>query len=330
MLEKCYFLDVGQGSSSVILTPDDEAIIVDAGPSKQSTLWNFLASVEIKTIECVLLSHNDTDHIRGFEKIAETYGALIKNVFVLRDREKPTDSYDAVLSLLRRGIVPRPRRAEVRDLKETLTVFQSKNLKLDLLYPDFLANEDSLASGNPNRSSIIASVSCYNRTSIIFPGDSTIESWRDIEVHSTLLPLKTDILVMPHHGGMIGRSAEDIDWFTDSAVTSKYAVISVGSKNHYGHPNEEVVNALRDKKVHVICTEITDRCHSEPLSLNPSVLSELQPHSRCSDANDSSHIGCAGSIVAEMHEKSTKIVRFLKHRTQVRAKVNSPLCINSK
>lgn len=329
VFEKCYFLDVGQGSSSVILTPDDRAIIVDAGPLKQSTLWNFLSSVCVKRIECVLLSHNDTDHIRGFEKIAETYGAMIGAVYVLRDREKTTDTYDAVMSLFHRGIVPRPRRAEVRDLKETFTVFENEHCSMELLYPDFLANEDALAAGNPNRSSVIAKVTCHERTAIIFPGDSTLDSWRDIEEHASCLPIKTDVLVVPHHGGMIGKSAEDIEWFTDSAVRPKYAVVSVGSDNSYEHPRREVLETLRSKNIHIICTEITGRCHASVVSLNPSVLAELLPYSRCSETTDLSHIGCAGTIVAELQEKSTKVIRVQKHRNQIRAKVDSAMCLST-
>ncbi len=326
--EKCFFLDVGQGNSSVILTPDNRAIIVDAGPVKQGVLWNFLASIDIKKIECVILSHNDNDHIRGFAKIAETYGAMIGSVFILRDRLDRSGTYDAFMSLAKRGIIPRPKRAEVRDLTEEFTVFENERVKLDLLYPDFLANESGVVSGDTNRTSVIAKLACKGRAAVIFPGDSTIESWRDIAGNSRALPIDVEILVMPHHGGAIGSSSEEVDWFLESAVRPRFAIMSVGSGNGYGHPNTDTLERLRTKQVHVICTEITPHCHAEVASLNPGVLRGTLPYSRSANIADITHIGCAGTVVAELREDRTRIIRVNKHRSQIREKVATPKCLN--
>jgi competence protein ComEC len=324
--EQCFFLDVGQGNSSVIRLLDRKVILFDAGPVGQGTVWNFLHANDVAEIECIVISHNDADHIRGFFKIAEAFGHRIKNIFVLKDRLKNSGQYDAALSLFRRGIIPRPQRAEVRNLVEPLEIYRNERISVEILYPDFLCNESSLEAGSANRTSVIARVQSQNRTAILFPGDSTIEAWRDLETFSKLLPLQTDIVVVPHHGGAISNKPEDVAWLYSDAIQPKNAIVSVSSGNSFGHPQKETIDALVKSGTRVLCTQLTHQCEPNFGNVSPGVMQEMLSFSRSSSESDNRHIGCAGTVVSYLEPNKTKILRRQKHRNAIK-NLAHPMCM---
>lgn len=77
---KVFFIDVGQGDSSLIITPDNKSILIDGGGSETSnfdigekTLVPYLLSRKVKVIDYIIVSHFDTDHIRWITICNEKY-----------------------------------------------------------------------------------------------------------------------------------------------------------------------------------------------------------------------------------------------------------------
>lgn len=66
---KLYFIDVGQGDSTLIITPQNTKILIDSGGSEnydigEQVLIPYLLSRRITSIDYVMISHFDTDHCR--------------------------------------------------------------------------------------------------------------------------------------------------------------------------------------------------------------------------------------------------------------------------
>ena len=82
-----------------------------------------------------------------------------------------------------------------------------------------------------------------NRYKFMFMGDAGIEKEKDILDKYNLANI--DVLKVGHHGSKTSSSKEFID-----EIKPKYAIISVGKNNRYGHPNKEVLNNLSDSKIY--------------------------------------------------------------------------------
>ncbi len=67
---ECFFLDVGQGTANVILLEGGRALVIDTGPARRGIVKRLLVDYGVREIECVVLSHNDRDHIAGFDLAA--------------------------------------------------------------------------------------------------------------------------------------------------------------------------------------------------------------------------------------------------------------------
>src|SRR5215510_5318841 len=69
---KIYFLDVGQGDSTLIVSPTGTSLLVDAGPEGEgtSTVVPFLLSQGVTTVNYALATHYHTDHIGGLDEVA--------------------------------------------------------------------------------------------------------------------------------------------------------------------------------------------------------------------------------------------------------------------
>ncbi|GAH80181.1 unnamed protein product [marine sediment metagenome] len=67
-----YFLDVGQGDCSIIITPDDKVVMIDSG-SDESLILNYLQNLGISHIDLLIASHAHADHISGMDKIIAKY-----------------------------------------------------------------------------------------------------------------------------------------------------------------------------------------------------------------------------------------------------------------
>lgn len=328
---ECLFFDVGQGAANIILLENRRALILDTGPLKDGPVHQFLEDYLVESIECVILSHNDRDHIGGWERLATRFGEKIKNVYLLKDRPFKTGAtFDLTMALARQGVIPRPQRAEVRDLRKPLTIWQDRrrSMRLDLLYPDMIANDDADRGRDPNRTSAIVALSCHART-ILFPGDSTLDAWKTLKENSESLPIKVEILALPHHGGLIKKNTakSDVEWLFDECIDCRVATVSVGSHNRYGHPRSEILEVLRAKGVVVMCTQITPQCHQgRPLvELSPGVI---PPEEHSLSARPGGRgIACAGTVVATLSSDGIEVQREQEHQSAVGYRLRSPMCV---
>jgi beta-lactamase superfamily II metal-dependent hydrolase len=88
----------------------------------------------------------------------------------------------------------------------------------------------------------------FGNTSFLFSGDA--ETISENEMLSNGFDLKADVLKIGHHGSNTSTSSQFL-----KAVSPKYAVISVGKDNSYGHPAEEILSKLAEANVIIYRTD---------------------------------------------------------------------------
>jgi len=323
---ECWFLDVGQGTSNVILLGGGRAIVVDCGPHGSQQTIELLCR-HVDTIEALIVSHNDADHDFNVPQVLHQYRKATKNIFFLQDRS-PVDLPRtlAVLRSAKDGDFPTPTRLEV-DAGAPRVLFSEHGIELSLLYPDLMANLGAQAAGGPNQTSGVLRLRCNGRR-IVFSGDATIEAWEYLAAHMPEdKPLLCDIITVPHHGGKIstnpgGEEALQGRLYKD-LIKPEFAVISVGTNNQHGHPKAETVNALVKAGATVLCTEMTERC-CDDLEATRSMRGPLASPSRSTretsktQSGRSKDVACFGSVVAEISTTHLQISGLSRYQRDMR------------
>jgi competence protein ComEC len=334
---ECWFLDVGQGASAVLLLGQGRAIVIDAGP-KASTVPLQLLKRHAIVIEALILTHNDADHDGGVARILEAFPKAVRRLFFLVDRPPAGIKTLRVsqLELANGQLSCQPERLEACALPQVLFSDPAADIELRLLYPTFLENLESQGDADQhNRTSGVLALRCGTR-SIVFAGDANIHAWEAIASRmSNYLPLDCDMMTAPHHGAALcgprpGASGSDVNGRNADAVRKVYSeimnpgcvVISAGTSNQHGHPNPETVAVLRQLGKAVICTQITPQCSDDVESLRPGVIepvwpSQSSPSQRLTVAGRSKDVACAGSIIAEISPNQVTLSAWPEHQLQL-------------
>ena len=229
------FLDVGQGDAIFIDGPSGIQVLIDGGKGKKvlSELGRVLPFYD-KSIDVVIATHPDQDHMEGLIGAVERYKTL---VYLAPDliTDKPFQ-----ISLL-----DKVKDREVRELvaQAGQIINLGNGATLTILFPNLDVSDWS----DTNSASVVA-ILRYGQTSFLFTGDSpeTIESRLVMELGREL---DVDVLKAGHHGSRTSSSALFL-----SAVSPEYAIISAGRDNSYGHPHSEVLENLRNVGANVLST----------------------------------------------------------------------------
>lgn len=217
---KVVFLSVGQGDA-ILISQGMNQIVIDGGRDGRlllSRLGRYVPFYD-RTIEVLIPTHPDADHIGGLSALLERY--QVKTVL---DTGARTDTKSAFLfyhDLEREGMVSVP---AVRGTSITLP----RGGKLSVVYPS--APEPADVS-ETNEGSVVARFE-YDETSFLFTGDLPDEE----QFIPDLTPV--NVLKAGHHGSQHSTSDALLD-----LVRPQTAIISVG-KNTYGHPHPAVLERL--------------------------------------------------------------------------------------
>ncbi|MFH1582394.1 MAG: ComEC/Rec2 family competence protein [bacterium] len=232
------FFNVGQGDSVFIKTPQKHQILLDGGPD--STILEKLEKEMPpfdRTIDLIILSHPERDHITGLMEILKRYevGYILWNG-VKRDSNEITEWNNFL----------EKEDAEVFIAKKDLKISFGDSVFLNVLYP-FSSLEGELVESANNTSIVFKLVS--GETSFLFTGDIYKEVERDIlkkEVN-----VDADILKIAHHGSKNSTGEEFL-----LAVSPDAVVISCGKDNPYGHPHPEVLELLNKYGINIFRTDL--------------------------------------------------------------------------
>lgn len=243
------FVDVGQGDASIIEFPDGKTMLIDTPTGEAATVKSQLAADGRNTIDWLVATHPDADHIGGLDTIISTMD--VRSVWA-PEVNSSTKTYTRFLTATAdKGLSIEPCYAG-------RTVASGENYTAELLWP-----EQGASYSEDNAYSAIIKVT-YGNSTFLFTGDAPAAAQKLCGAGHV------DVLKVAHHG-----SASGMDTELASKLTPSAAVISYG-QNNYGHPTQVVLDALAGVGTHVYGTRVNGTVTAASDGTTVSVTSERE------------------------------------------------------
>ncbi len=230
-----HVLNVGQGSSTLIIGPDGETILIDTGDWRDDgeEVIAYLEGQGITRIDHLVTTHPDADHIGGHEAVINHFETELDGVGAVYDPGIASSSgtYEEYLNAV-----------ETHDVTLYRTQagdsIQMSGASVQVLAPPegYLANKDS------NENSLVLHLQ-FGESSFLLPGDGEKAS-EEYLVETYGDRLNSTVLVVGHHGSDSSTSEAFLE-----AAAPRAAVISSAYDSQYGHPDEEVLTRLEAHSV---------------------------------------------------------------------------------
>jgi competence protein ComEC len=227
------FLDIGQGDSILIRSPEGKTALVDAGPSKDAAT-QALKRKRIESLDIVIVTHHHSDHYGGMDQVIRNFKP---KYFMATGSPHTTKMYLKLLQTVKdegiKSVQPtaKPRRIELGTV--VLTVFPQ---------PPEMPDEE-------NNNSIGLRLE-YGDFAAVMTGDSEEDERKWWMSHNPDLLRDCTILKLAHHGS---RNGTDQRWL--DLLQPEVAVASLATGNDYGHPHSETVSLLRKNEIPLLRTD---------------------------------------------------------------------------
>jgi competence protein ComEC len=241
---KITFINVGQGDSILVRLPYNKGnILIDTGgiQSYREEKWktknntfsigkdiivSYLKSLGISHLDYLIITHGDYDHIGESINIVNS----IKVNNVVMNANNINNNEKLLIKELKRKNVK-------YNLKKEGNIINIDKYSFFILNPHIKSNE--------NEDSIVLYFS-FNNNNVLLMGDAGVSTE---EYLINKYKLNIDILKVGHHGSLTSSSEEFI-----KSIKPRYAIISVGLNNKFGHPSESVINRLKRNNVKALLT----------------------------------------------------------------------------
>ncbi len=247
------FLDVGQGDAIFLKMPTGETMMIDGGGSLtkrklyvdddsseifepetmrigESVVSPFLWAKGYDTVDLIMVTHSDSDHIEGLIDVAKNFNvrtAILSKKVVMNDNLRQL--------------------YEVLQRQGTDIIFVSRGDQLAIGEVRMQILNPSLdSSDSENNDSIVLRV-CHEKICFLFTGD--IEKETEMKLLASGSQLSADVVKVPHHGSSTSSTQEFV-----RSTGARFAVICVGRDSPFGHPKKEVVERWRNSGAEVSMT----------------------------------------------------------------------------
>ncbi len=225
-----HFIDVGQGDSTFIDAGEFE-ILIDAGNNSYGKLVsNYIADKVDGSLDIVVATHPDADHIGGLDDILYNFEV---DLVIDSGKKHTTKTYKSYMS----AVLNEEDLTFIYDSDITITIGEG-------VY--FTVIETIDESSDNNELSVVCSLQIHD-VSMLFTAD--IEE--SIEIDFLEKFGYYDVLKVAHHGSRTSTTSAFLN-----VVKPKYAIISSGSNNRYGHPHKEVLERLKNHSITIYRTDI--------------------------------------------------------------------------
>lgn len=235
-------------ADAFLLRTANHTVVIDTATEKKGD--NFLELIDeqgIDTIDDMIITHFDKDHIGGADQIIRTKNVgKIYTTYLSKDSDDIGEYYNALKEKGYKDLI----------VKDVIS-FKEDGVVYTIYPPEATVYKSSIS----NNSSLAIKVQCADKT-MLFTGDA--EEERINELISTD-GLECDVLKMPHHG----RFKKNLDEFVNY-VNPKYAIITASKKEH---EDIETINILEDKGIETYITrdgDITIKMNAEGVTIEQS------------------------------------------------------------
>lgn len=248
---KIYFVDVGQGDSTYICTPKGTKILIDGGGSREPEKYDvgkkillpYILDRRVKKIDYIIVSHFDSDHCQGLEQVLQTI--KVENI-IIGKQASICKEFEKIMDICSR------KKINVIKVKRGGKVEIDKSLYFEILHPSDKMLDDG--KGGLNANAIVAKMHYKPKNgkkfTMLFTGDIEKDAEKEL-VKEYGKKLKVDILKVAHHGS----KTSSIEEFLKLAMPET-ALIGVGQRNTFGHPNEGVLQRLKEINAKIYRTDL--------------------------------------------------------------------------
>ncbi|MBV9069810.1 MAG: lamin tail domain-containing protein [Acidobacteria bacterium] len=263
---KIYFIDIGQGASTLIVSPTGKTLLVDGGPTGQGNakIVPLLATLGINTIDYTILTHYHIDHDDGLLEVINA-GKVAGTAYDNGDTAplippnfstSPTSTYGTYARYLSaissHPSVTRVRPEDVGGSLAGTVIDLGGGMKATILEQGGkLLSGGSVAIDNSDlNTESIATLIEYNNFDFLVSGDMTgggstsTAKTPDVETFVAQLAGDVDVVEYDHHGSTTANNPRFL-----KALKAEAAVAEIGYTNTFGHPNRETVNKYLNKPV---------------------------------------------------------------------------------
>ena len=227
---RVHYLDVGQADCTLVRIPEEDGeftLLIDAGDNGGETpLLAELFALGVTELDAAVFTHPHADHIGGGAEVlrafpcGQVYGPPVPSALT------PTGStYEDLLDVMLEKAI------SYTDVTAGMTLYQGENASLQVVAP-----QPGDAWEDLNNWSVGLRLE-YGETAFLFTGDAEAVSEQNMLLAGQ--PLACDVLKVGHHGSDTSTGALFL-----AACAPRYAVISCGAENAYGHPHQTVLDAL--------------------------------------------------------------------------------------
>jgi competence protein ComEC len=223
-------LDVGQGLAVLVRTAS-RALLYDAGPafgaeadSGGRIVVPVMRGAGLRSLDMLVVSHEDIDHLGGALTVLETV-----EVHALASSLARGHALHSLVAMAGRCTAGR--------------AWEWDGVRFEFLHP-----QAGWEDARRNNQSCVLRVDAGG-ASMLLTGD--IERAAEETLRKSSASLRSDILLVPHHGSRSSSSAEFI-----AAVAPRWAVVPAGYRNRFGHPAREVLERYAAAGVRVLRTDL--------------------------------------------------------------------------
>ena len=263
-------IDVGHGNAALLELPHGKTMLIDGGGFSDNRLFDVGASIiapflwrkKIRTVDTLVLSHANSDHLNGLIYIADHFH--VKRVW-LNHEPADTFGYRLFMETVKTNHIQMPAYSEIAGINDI------NGVRFNIISPamDFLEKSRTETWHNLDNDSLVVKVS-LGRISFLFPGD--IKAPAEYHLVSTAGDkLKSTVLLSPHHGSNTSSTQSFLE-----KVNPKIIVISSRYKSRFGFPHPSVLKRYQDMGCRILGTAqngaVSMRTDGRTLEVVPTVI----------------------------------------------------------
>jgi competence protein ComEC len=227
-----HFIDVGQGDAVLIRGPDGKNVVYDGGRSS-NTVLGYLRNAGVTSLDLVIASHADADHIGGLIRVVEAYRP---RYFLDNGIAHTTQTYRRLLEA-------------VEDAGSLYLEPTARSIAMGIVTLRVLPPPGDPGLGqNDNSVGLLVE---FGEFRALFTGDAAGREFEWWKRTAPELLTRVTVYKASHHGSDNGDTTASMSAFRPETV-----IISVGLNNAYGHPTETASRLYRSVASQVFRTDI--------------------------------------------------------------------------